>query len=210
LKTVLLAGFGPFGQDPINAALEAVRSLDGLRLADHDLVARELPVVRHECLQVLKALVFEFQPSIVVALGQAEGRSEITPERVAINVDDFRIPDNRGAQPRDEAVIPGGPVAYWSTLPIKAMTEAMCRGGIAAKISNTAGTYVCNHLFYGLMHFLATEGARRIGGLVHVPLLPGQASRHPGMPGMCLEATVRGLELGLRAVLDSADGRLEQ
>jgi pyroglutamyl-peptidase len=114
------------------------------------------------------------RPVLVICVGQAGGRAAVTPERVAINVDDARIPDNAGAQPVDRPVVRGGPAAYFSTLPIKAMVEAIRAAGLPAEVSQTAGTFVCNHVFYGLMHALRRrEGVR--GGFIHVPLLPEQA-----------------------------------
>ncbi len=163
-------------------------------------MARELPVVRGLCLDVLLAAISELDPEIVIAFGQAGGRPEITPERVAINVDDYRIADNAGEQPVDAPVVADGPVAYWSTLPIKAMVRAMLDAGVPAKVSNSAGTFVCNHLFYGLMHRLAAEGHVRRGGFIHVPYLPEQAARLGGQPSMALETIVRGLEAALAAI----------
>jgi pyroglutamyl-peptidase len=138
-------------------------------------------------------------PVLVIAIGQADGRTEITPERVAINVDDYRIADNAGNQPNQEPVVPGGPVGYWSTLPVKAMVAALKAQGIPASVSSSAGTFVCNHLFYGLMHFLAAEGGQRRGGFIHVPFLPEQAARLSGQPSMGLETLARGLEIAMAA-----------
>ena len=202
-RAILLVGFEPFGGEPINPALEAARRLDGQRLGHYQVVARELPVVRSLCLERLTVAIGEVDPEVIIALGQAGGRAEITPERVAINVDDYRIADNAGAQPVDVPVVAGGPVAYWSTLPIKAMVSAMLDAGVPAKVSNSAGTFVCNHLFYGLMHHLVLEGNTRRGGFIHVPYLPQQAARLGGQPSMALETIVRGLEAALFAVCAS-------
>ena len=199
-RAILLAGFEPFGGETINPALEVARRLDGRCFGSYQVVTRGLPVVRTLCLEVLTSAIRELDPEIIVALGQASGRTEITPERVAINVDDYRIADNAGAQPVDVPVVAGGPVAYWSTLPIKAMTQAMLDAGVPAKVSNSAGTFVCNHLFYGLMHHLATEGDTRRGGFIHVPYLPEQAVRLSGQPSMALEMIVIGLEAALAAI----------
>ncbi len=201
MRKILLAGFGPFGDDPVNAAIQVVRTLDGTRIMDAEIIGRELPVIARESLRLLETWISELRPSIIVVVGQAEGRAEITPERVAINVDDFQIPDNRGAQPIDKPVVRGGPDAYWSTLPVKAMVEAMLRDGVPARVSNSAGTYVCNHVFYGLMHHLASGRAHSMGGFVHVPLLPEQAARRAPMPSMGLEVTSVGLRLAVTAAL---------
>lgn len=199
-SAILVVGFEPFDGEAINPALEAARKLDGRWFAGYEVVARALPVVRGACLDRLAAALGEFDPAVILALGQAAGRMEITPERVAINVDDYRIADNAGGRPVDEPVVGAGPVAYWSTLPIKAMVRAMLDAGVPAKVSNSAGTFVCNHLFYGLMHALAAEGDIRRGGFIHVPYLPEQAVRIGGQPSMALETMVRGLEAAIGAI----------
>jgi pyroglutamyl-peptidase len=192
-EVILLAGFGPFGGETINPALEVARRLEGRAVGNRRIVARELPVVRGLCLEVLLAVIHELDPAVVIALGQAGGRAGITPERIAINVDDYRIADNAGARPIDEPVDADGPVAYWSTLPVKAMVRAMLDAGVPARVSNSAGTFVCNHLFYGLMRHLAAEGNVRRGGFIHMPYLPEQAARLTGQPSMALETMLAGL-----------------
>lgn len=143
----------------------------------------------------------------MICLGLAGGRTEITPERVAINVDDARIPDNAGRQPVDSAVHAGGPAAYFSTLPIKAMVRDMRAQGVPAAVSNTAGTFVCNHIFYALMHHLATRrcgvsGAGVVrGGFIHVPALPELAALHTAMPSMGLAMQVQGVQIAIATAL---------
>ncbi|MDR3671114.1 MAG: pyroglutamyl-peptidase I [Holophaga sp.] len=201
MRRILVTGFGPFGGEPVNPALEAVRLLEGRVLAEHLLVTRELPVLGFEATATLVRHIQEVDPVLVIAIGQAGGRVEITPERVAINLDDYRIPDNGGNQPSGGPVVAGGPVGYWSRLPVKAMVQAMKEGGIPASVSSSAGTFVCNHVFYGLMHFLAGEGGGRRGGFIHVPYLPEQAARLGGQPSMGLETLVRGLEIAVAAAV---------
>jgi len=203
MDRILVTGFGPFGSDPVNPALEAVRLLEGRVVAGHLLVTRELPVVRGACIEALARHILEVDPVLVLAVGQAGGRMEINPERVAINVDDYRIPDNGGNQPTHDPVVPGGPVGYWSTLPVKAIVAALKAQGIPAGVSNSAGTFICNHLFYGLMHLLAGEGGKRRGGFIHVPYLPEQAARVGGQPSMGLETLVRGLEAAVAAAVEN-------
>jgi pyroglutamyl-peptidase len=204
MKQVLVTGFSPFGGEPVNPALEAIKKLDKRVLGGHTLITRELPVVRQACVDAIVKYIRELDPVLVVAVGQAGRRIEITPERVAINVDDYRIADNGGHQPVDEPIVPKGGVAYWSTLPIKAMVKAMKEKGIPASVSNTAGTFVCNHLFYGLMHYLATEGNKRRGGFIHIPYLPEQAARLGDQPSMGLETIVRGLEIAIETAITRA------
>ena len=134
---------------------------------------------------------------MILALGQSGGSSELFVERVAINIDDYRIPDNDGNQPVDEPVVEGGPVAYWSTLPIKNIVRAMQEVEVPASVSNSAGTFVCNHLFYSLMRFLEEDGNKRRGGFIHVPYMMEQAERL-GQPGLPLDAMARGLEAAIR------------
>ncbi|TFZ02497.1 pyroglutamyl-peptidase I [Ramlibacter henchirensis] len=198
LRRILVTGFDPFGGQSINPSWIAVQALDGLELDGHRVVAAELPTQFGHSLRALDELIDAHRPSLVVCTGQAGGRSAISLERVAININDARIPDNLGKQPIDTPVIEGGPVAYFSTLPIKAMLAAMLAEGVRADVSQTAGTFVCNHVFYGLMHRLATdpacEGIR--GGLVHVPWLPQQ-----GHPSMTAEQLSLGLEVALRCAI---------
>lgn len=174
--TVLITGFEPFGGESINPSADIARSLDGHVIVGRRVVGEVLPCVFGASLVELKRLLRAVRPELVVCVGQAGGRAEITPERVAINVDDARIADNAGARPVDRPVARDGPVAYWSTLPIKAVVEALRARGLPASVSQTAGTFVCNHVFYGLMRALARNNGVR-GGFVHVPFLPAQAIR---------------------------------
>lgn len=199
MPTVLLTGFEPFESEPINPSWEVVRALDGTRVGDATVVARQLPCVFGAAIDELGACIAELKPALVIAVGQAGGRTEMSVERVAINVDDARIPDNAGAQPIDHPIATGGPAAYFSTLPIKAIVRDMRAAGIPASVSQTAGTFVCNHVFYGLMHVLGTSGVR--GGFIHIPYLPEQAARHPGQPSLALETMVAGVRTAVGTAL---------
>ena len=154
MKTVLITGFEPFGGESVNPSWEVVSGLDNAIIGECRVVARQLPCVFGESLAVLNAAIDALSPSLVLAVGQAGGRTDITVERVAINVDDARIADNHGQQPVDEPIVADGPAAWFSTLPIKAMVAAMRSAGIPASVSQTAGTFVCNHVMYGLLHKL--------------------------------------------------------
>ena len=166
-KTVLLTAFEPFGGDVVNASELAARPLDGVEVAGHRVSVAILPCVFGAAIDTLRREIDRLEPALVVACGEASGRSEISIERIAINVDDARIPDNAGKQPIDVAVAPDGPAAYFSRLPIKSIVQALSQAKIPAAISQTAGTFVCNHVFYGLMR--ALEGTDVPGGFVHVP-----------------------------------------
>ena len=192
-----MTGFDPFGGSDVNPSWQAVHGLHGREVAGHRVIGAELPTVFGASIRRLEELMREHRPRLVVCTGQAGGRGAISLERVAINVDDARIPDNAGAKPIDTAIVPDGPAAYFTTLPIKAMLQALLDAGVRAEVSQTAGTFVCNHTFYGLMHLLAQpqwQGVR--GGLVHVPWLPEQ-----GQPSMRVDEIVRGLELGIACAL---------
>lgn len=199
---VLLTGFEPFDGEAVNPSWEAVRALEGWRCGDAVVHVRCLPCVFGAARAELDRAIDALAPHLVIAVGQAGGRSEITPERVALNLDDARMADNAGGQPLDEPVIAGAPAAYFSTLPIKAITHQLRRAGIPAAVSNTAGTFVCNHLFYGLMHRLATQpGPPRRGGFLHIPYLPVQAARFPGAPSMALATVIEALRLSVATAL---------
>jgi pyroglutamyl-peptidase len=203
VQQLLVTGFEPFERDPVNPSWEVARALQGWTCEGAVVRAVQLPCVFGAAIERLDQALADGPPQLVVSLGLAGGRAEWSPERVAINVDDARIADNGGRQPIDTPVVPGGPAAYFSTLPIKAIVHALRAAGLPASVSNTAGTFVCNHIFYALMHRLATRpelaGAR--GGFVHVPSLPEQAACLPGTPSMALETQVEALRVLLRTAL---------
>jgi pyroglutamyl-peptidase len=198
-KVVLLTGFAPFDGESVNPSWQAVRALHGRRINGHRMIARQLPVEFGASLKELRTAIRETKPALVLCVGQAGGRASISLERVAINVDDARIPDNAGMQPIDVEIVKDGPAAYFTALPIKAMLAALRQNGISAEVSQTAGTYVCNHVFYGLMHMLRNGRIR--GGFVHIPYSPEQAACHPGAPGMPVETVSAGLRIALQAAL---------
>ncbi len=208
--TILLTGFEPFGGESVNPSWEIARALDGWDCEGRTVRAVRLPCAFGDALRTLDEALAAHRPELVVGLGQAGGRSEISIERVAINVDDARIADNFGRQPVDMAVVAGGPAAYFSTLPIKAIARDVRDAGIAAAVSNSAGTFVCNHAFYALMHRLATVPAlaHARGGFVHVPYTPEQVAGRPGTPAMTLATQIEGIRRALRsAVLTREDVR---
>ena len=198
-KCILLTGFEPFGGETVNPSAGVVHALHGSSIAGHEVVGLELPCEFERSLVVLGDAITAHAPALVLALGQAATRSELCLERVAINLNDARIPDNAGAEPIDAPVVRGGPAAYFSTLPVKAMVAALCEAGVPASVSYSAGTYVCNHVFYWLQHRLAGSEVR--SGFLHLPLLPAQATRRPGQPSMGLPLMVEGVRLALRTAL---------
>lgn len=197
---LLLTAFDPFGGDAINPALEAVK-LVADKIGRFDIVKLEVPTVFRKSIDTVAKAIEEEKPDVVLCIGQAGGRFEITPERVAINVDDARIKDNEGNQPIDIKIFEDGENAYFTTLPIKAMVEAIRGANLPAAVSNTAGTFVCNHLMYGVLYTLAKKYPHIKGGFTHVPFIPAQVARRtPVAPYMALEDIKRGLEAAIAAI----------
>ena len=195
---ILLTGFEPFHNSALNPSEEIIK-----RITHRSLVAKEvLPVTFGDSAKKLIALIDLYQPSVVVALGQAEGRKEITPERIAINLDDARIPDNAGNSPKERAIVTGGPDAYFTTLPIKKLVEKLIDNEIPSAISLSAGTFVCNHIFYSMQHHCSGRDIK--SGFIHLPLIDQQATEFPGLPTMKIDELVRGIGLVLD-VLSEAD-----
>ena len=198
-RSVLLTGFDPFGGDTINPSWEAVSRLQGETIAGRSMLAEQLPTTFAAAPRALRAALRRHTPELVLCVGQAGGRAALSLERVAINVNDARIPDNAGAQPVDTPVVTRGPAAYFTTLPIKAMRADLRAAAIPAEISQTAGTFVCNQVFYVLMHALA--GTRVRGGFVHIPYLPQQVAALPGVPSLDLDTLVAGLRICIDTAL---------
>jgi pyroglutamyl-peptidase len=205
--TVLVTGFEPFGANAINPSWMAVQALHGRQIGGHRIVGAQLPTVFGKSLETLHELLLRHRPALAICTGLASGRGALSLERVAINVDDARIPDNAGEQPVDTPIIAGAPAAYFTSLPIKAMLASLLAEGINAEVSQTAGTFVCNHVFYGLMHDLATRPELRHtrGGLIHVPWLASQ-----GQPCMPLDKIVQGIKVAIECALATVtDIRME-
>lgn len=203
---ILLTGFEPFGGDSINPSWEVARALRGEVIAGATVQACCLPTTFAGAPAALERALAASRPSLVIALGLASGRAEISLERVAVNLIDARIPDNAGERPQDVPVDPQGPAAYFSTLPLKAMRNALRAAGHPAGLSLSAGAFVCNQVFYALQHRLAGQGVR--SGFIHVPALPEQAARaQPAVPSMGLAAQIEALRLAMAVALE-ADDRL--
>lgn len=202
MQTVLVTGIEPFDGETLNPSWESARAVDGRVVGGARVVARQLPCVIAKVRQALLHAIKEVDPVVVLCLGQAGGRSDVSIERVAINVVDARIPDNAGRQPVDEPVIDGGPVAYFSALPIKALVSRLRASGIPASVSQSAGTYNCNTIFYSLLHYIATERPALRGGFIHVPYLPQMAAAHPGAPSMDVGTLIAAIEVMIATALE--------
>ena len=198
--TILITAFEPFQQETTNATMEALSLLPD-RLCGVTLEKRVIPVVFGEAIDAVTKLVDDLRPDAVVCLGQASGRTDITPERVAINVMDARIADNAGNQPVDAPIRADGPAAYFSTLPVKAMVQAMKEAGAPASLSNTAGTFVCNHVAYGVAYLAKKYFPGTRTGFLHIPYLPQQAATKRGAPSMALETMKIGTIAAIRAII---------
>jgi pyroglutamyl-peptidase len=211
MPTILITGFVPFDGDTINASAEAIRLLGSYRENGVRLATAVLPVSVARLEPALREVLAERCPDAVIAVGQANTRVDISVERIAINVDDFRIPDNDGAHPVDTPVVADGPAAYFSTLPIKAITQRLRAAGVPARVSQTAGTFLCNHTFYLLCHLAATRYPGMRAGFIHVPPLPQQAARNPGQSSMALTTIGAALNIAIETVRDvSADLRISE
>jgi pyroglutamyl-peptidase len=205
MPTILLTGFAPFDHETMNPSWEVVRRFEGKQVNEsHHIVVAQLACEFGLAIHQLQQLLDQHQPALVVCVGQAGGRAEISVERVAINIDDARIPDNNGAQPIDQAIVADGPAAYFSSLPIKAIVQNLRQHGIPANVSQSAGTYVCNHVFYGLMHYANTHPDLHRAGFVHIPYLPEQACHHANTPSMSLETMENALFLLLKTCLSQS------
>jgi pyroglutamyl-peptidase len=200
----LVTGFEPFGGDPLNPSFEVLALLPA-QLGDLAIETSALPCRFGEAINALEQAITTAAPDFVLSVGLAGGRAELSLERVAINVDDARIADNGGRQPVDRPIVPGGPAAYFANLPIKAVVTVLRDAGLPAAVSNSTGTFVCNHVFYGLMHLAATRFPAVRAGFLHVPYLPSQAARLPGTPSMALDQIVRGIEIILSVTAARTD-----
>ena len=197
MRKVLVTGFEPFDKSSLNPSKSIVRELE----QDSSLVNLEtliLPVDFKSAAKLLIEKVDSAKPDVVICLGQAEGRSAITPERVAINIDDARIPDNAGNKPTDAPIVIDGPDAYFSTLPVKNLVTVIESVGAPAALSLSAGTFLCNHVFYALQHHCRDRKIE--SGFIHVPLMESQGSEFPGLPTLKLEVLVKGIKAVVTAL----------
>jgi len=199
---VLVTGFEAFGGHAVNPSLEVAKALDGRLVGDVAVRAEVLPVHHAEVAPRMSRLLEEVDPLAVLHLGLAAGRARIALERVAVNVMDYDTPDNAGYRARGEACVPGGPAAYFATLPLTAILDALLAEGIPAYVSNTAGTYLCNQTMYGTLHLLARGGHPARAGFVHLPLLPAMVVAASGLeqPSMDAGLMVRAVEIALGVV----------
>ena len=194
---IIVTGFDPFGGETMNPSIECVKALP--EIEGVELIRLELPTVFKESAKRLNEFINDVKPDAVLSVGQAGGRTGITMERIAINVDDARIPDNISQQPIDETIQTEGEPAYFSTLPIKRIVKAIREAGISAEVSNSAGTFVCNHIMYQSL-FAATKAEKPFkAGFMHIPFIPEQTTDKPSLP---LEESTKALQIAIETIRD--------
>jgi pyroglutamyl-peptidase len=197
---ILVSAFEPFGKETINPALEILKILPD-RILDQSIIKLEIPTIRYKSAKAVIEAIEKHHPDIVLCLGQAGGRPDITIERIGVNIDDFGIEDNDHNMPIDEKIVESGPDAYFVNLPIKDMLHQIRDEGIAASISNTAGTFVCNHVIYSIRHYCETRKTDIRSGFIHVPFLPEQVIDKPSFPSMLLETMVKAIFIAIETII---------
>lgn len=201
----LMTGFDPFGGEAVNPAWQAVQGMASV-IGGHEVHKAMVPTVFRKSGEVLLHLIAQHRADVVICVGQAGGRSDISLERVAINIDDARIPDNAGQQPIDKPIYIPAENAYFSNLPIKRIVLALREKDIPASVSNTAGTFVCNHIMYTLLHHIYTKDIGvKFGGFVHVPYALAQVVDKPGVPSMEIATMTRALEVIIETMATSTE-----
>jgi pyroglutamyl-peptidase len=199
---VLITGFDPFDKETINPSYEAIKLLKN-NIKNTEIIKVEIPTVFKKSIIQLEKHIDLHNPDIIISVGQAGGRSDFSLERIAINLDDARIPDNEQNQPIDEKIFNDGDCAYFSNLPIKSMVKKIRDNGLPASISNTAGTFVCNHIMYGILYLIEKKYPGKKGGFIHVPYVPEQTILKPCSPSMSLDNITKCLELAIKAAVET-------
>ena len=199
MKKILVTGFDPFGGEKINPALEVIKLLPK-KIGKNEIKILEIPTVYKKSIEKIDKEIESYNPDYILSIGQAGGRTDISIERIAINIDDFRIKDNEGNQPIDEKIYLDGENAYFSTLPIKAIQNEITKNNIPASISNTAGTFVCNHVFYGVRYLVEKKYKGKKSGFIHIPYLPEQVIGKADTPSMSLDNILKGITIAIETI----------
>lgn len=202
MKKILVTGFDPFGGEKINPALEVIKLLPD-NILGNEIKVLEIPTVWRESVKKIEEEIKNFEPDFILSIGQAGGRTDISIERVAINIDDYRIEDNAGNQPIDEKIFEDGENAYFSTLPIKAIQNEILKNKIPASISNTAGTFVCNHVFYGVRYLIEKKYKNIKSGFIHIPYLPEQVLNKSDTGSMSLETILKAIQIAIQVIFEN-------
>lgn len=198
---LLVTGFDPFGGEKINPSIETVKRLSG-EIAGARIIKLEIPTVCGRSVEVIEEAIIRYDPDVILSIGQAGGRADISVERIGINVDDFRIPDNEGGKRTDEPIDPQGPDAYFVKVPVKAMAERIRERNIPVSVSNTAGTFVCNHVIYGVCRLIDVKYPGKRSGFIHIPYLPQQVLDKRNMPSMSQELMVEAVTAAIEAIAE--------
>ena len=201
MKRLLITGFDPFGGSAVNPSWLAVEQLPD-QIGDYELCKLPIPTVFGKAASLVLEKATAFQPDLILCVGLAGGRNAVTPERIAVNIRDARIPDNEGNQPSGDRIVADGPAAYFATAPVGKMAQAIRDAGIPAAVSNSAGTFVCNHIMYHSLYLTNKEYPNIKAGFMHIPFLPEQVTNRPNTPSMALEDIVRGIEAAIAAIVD--------
>jgi len=201
MKKILVTGFDPFGGKKVNPALEVIKLLPK-KIGENEVRILEIPTVYKKSVEKIEKEIESYKPDYVLSIGQAGGRASISIERVAINIDDFRIKDNEGNQPIDENIFKDGENAYFSTLPIKSIQEELSKNNIPSSISNTAGTFVCNHVFYGVRYLIEKKYKGIKSGFVHIPYIPEQVIGKANTPSMSLDNILKGIIIIIETIFN--------
>ncbi|MDN6967370.1 pyroglutamyl-peptidase I [Oenococcus sp. UCMA 17063] len=201
---ILITGFDPFGEDKINPAIEAVKRLPD-KIENVSIIKIEIPTIFNQCAEVVHKAILNNKPDYVVNIGQAGGRFGLTPERIAININDGRIKDNAGYQPLNTPIQDDGQTAYFTQLPVKAIARSIRSVGLPSYVSTTAGTYVCNHIMYQVQYMIDKEFHNLKAGFIHIPFLPEQVINRPNTPSLSLTNDVKGLRAAIRTIIEFDD-----
>lgn len=196
---ILVTGFDPFAGNVVNPALETIKLLP-TKIKNHDIITLEVPTVAIKSLEIIENAIKEYDPDIILSIGQASGRCDIAVERIGINLDDYKIPDNIGQQFVDKKIFEDGPDAYFVKLPTKKMVESIKKYNIPASISYSAGTYICNHALYGISHILESKYKGKLNGFIHIPCLPEQAVNSKNMPSMSKETILQAIIAAIEVI----------
>lgn len=199
---ILVTGFDPFGGEPINPAIESVKKLPD-KILDAEIIKLEIPTVAKKSINKIEEAIIKHNPDVILSVGQAGGRFDITVERIGINIDDFRIKDNEGNQFIDTPIFEDGDSSYFSNLPVKAMVQNIQNKNIPASVSYTAGTFVCNHVLYGVRYLIEKKYNGKKSGFIHIPFLPEQVVDKRNMPSMSLNTIVEGLIAAIEAIIQN-------
>lgn len=202
---ILVTGFEPFGMEKINPSYEVVKRLDS-RILDSDIIKLQVPTVFYKSINTVIKTIKEETPDVILMIGQAGGRYNITVERIGININDARIQDNEGNKPMDEVIDNEGLPAYFSSIPVRKIVEELIKNNIPASISNSAGTYVCNHLLYGILDYIYKNKLGIKAGFIHIPFLPEQILNRADVPSMSLEMMIKAIDTAISICVDQATG----